>query len=126
MPTYDAAQFNPPARIAQVTLRNPATGVAISDVVLLVDSGADVTLVPRRAIEELQIPVTGAGYEVAGFDGTKSFVPAVIADMLFLRRVFKGQYLVTDEDVGVLGRDVLNHIVLLLDGPGLRWEEHKA
>jgi len=96
-------------------------------VILLVDSGADVTLLPRRAIEQLQIAaVTGAGYEVAGFDGTKSFVPAVIADMLFLRRVFKGQYLVTDEDLGVLGRDVLNHIVLLLDGPGLTWEEYRT
>ena len=45
-------------------------------------------------------------------------------EMVFLRRLFKGQYLVIDEDQGILGRDVLNHIALLLDGPGLSWEEH--
>jgi hypothetical protein len=93
---------------------------------LLVDSGADVTLLPRRAIEELGVaPATGAGYEVAGFDGTKSLVQAVNVEMVFLRRLFKGQYLVIDEDPGILGRDVLNHVALLLDGPGLRWDEHK-
>jgi hypothetical protein len=126
MPSYDAAQFKPPAPVARVTLRNPATGVTVSDVVLLVDSGADVTLLPRRAIEQLQVaPVIGPGYEVAGFDGTKTFIQAVNVDMVFLRRLFKGQYLVIDEDPGILGRDVLNHVALLLDGPSLKWEEHK-
>jgi hypothetical protein len=123
MPAYDATHFNPPAPLAQVTLRNPSTGIT-ADVVLLVDSGADVTLLPRQAVEGLGINlVTGRGYEIAGFDGNKTFVPAVNLD-LFLKRLFKGQYLVIDEDRGILGRDVLNHIALLLDGPGLRWDEH--
>jgi len=126
MPSYDASRFNPPAPVAQVTLRNPATGTVVSNVVLLVDSGADITLLPRKAIVELGVGLaTGPGYEVAGFDGTKSFVPAVNVDMVFLRRLFKGQYLVIDEDQGILGRDVLNHIALLLDGPGLSWKEHR-
>jgi hypothetical protein len=125
MPAYDATHFNPPAPLAQVTLRNPSTGVTVSDVVLLVDSGADVTLLPRQAVEGLGISLaTGRGYEIAGFDGSKSFVPAVNLDMLFLKRLFKGQYLVVDEERGILGRDVLNHIALLLDGPRLRWDEH--
>lgn len=51
-------------------------------------------------------------------------MPAVNLDMLFLRRLFKGQYLVIDEGRGILGRDVLNHLALLLDGPRLRWDEH--
>jgi hypothetical protein len=126
MPSYDVSQFNPPEPIAHVTLRNPATAVAVSDIVLLMDSGADVTLLPRRAIEELGVaPVTGPGYEIAGFDGTRSFVPAVNLEMVFLRRLFKGQYLITDEELGILGRDVSNHLALLLDGPSLRWEEHE-
>jgi hypothetical protein len=93
--------------------------------VLLVDSGADVTLLPRQAIEGLGISLTtGRGYEIAGFDENKSFVPAVDLDMLFLKRLFKGQYLVVDEERGILGRDVLNHTALLLYGPRLRWDEH--
>ena len=125
MPAYDATHFNPPAPLAQVTLRNPSTGATVADVALLVDSGADVTLLPRRAVEGLGISLaTSRGYDIAGFDGNKSFVPAVNLDMLFLKRLFRGQYLVIDEERGILGRDVLNHIALLLDGPHLRWDEH--
>jgi hypothetical protein len=125
MPAYDATHFNPPAPLALVTLRNPSTGVVVADVALLVDSGADVTLLPRQAVEELGISLaTGRAYEIAGFDGNTSFVPAVNLEALFPKRLFKGQYLVIDEERGVLGRDVLNHIALMLDGPRLRWEEH--
>ena len=88
MPSCDASQFNPPAPVARVTLRNPSTGLAVSDVALLVDSGADVTLLPRKAIEELGVGLaTGPGYEVAGFDGTTSFVSAVNVDMVLCRRL---------------------------------------
>ena len=126
MGSYDASRFKPPAPVAQVALRNPATGTVVPDVVLLLDTGADITLLPRTAIVELgAVLITGPGYEVAGFDGTRSFVPAVNVDMVFLRRLFTGRYLVIDEDQGILGRDVLNHIALLLDGPGLSWEEHR-
>ena len=125
MPAYDATHFNPPAPFAQVTLRNPSTGVAVADVVLLVDSGADVTLLPRKAVDELGVSLSaGRGYEIAGFDGNRSFVPAVNLEMLFLKRLFKGQYLLIDDERGILGRDVLNHIALLLDGPRLEWGEH--
>jgi hypothetical protein len=127
MPAYDSTHFNPPAPFALVTLRNPSTGVAVSDVVLLVDSGADVTLLPRQAVDGLGIsPATGRAYEIAGFDGNKSFVPAVSLDMLFLKRIFTGQYLIIDEERGILGRDVLNHLALLLDGPRLRWDERTS
>ena len=124
MPSYDASHFNPPAPVARVTLRNPSSGVAISEVVLLVDSGADVTLLPRQAVEGLGIPaIGGQGYELAGFDGRKSFAPAAILDMIFLKRIFRGQYLLVEDERGILGRDILNHIALLLDGPNRRWEE---
>ncbi len=43
-------------------------------------------------------------------------------DLIFTNRRFRGRFLVTDSDVGVLGRDVLNHLRLLLDGPESRWE----
>lgn len=125
MPAYDASHFNPPAPVAQVILRNSTSGVSASDVVLLVDSGADVTLLPRQTVEGLGIPpVAGQGYELMGFDGRISFATAVILDLVFLNRVFRGQYLLIDEERGILGRDILSHIALLLDGPGQRWQEH--
>jgi hypothetical protein len=99
--------------------------VAISDVVLLLDTGADVTLLPRHAVAGLGIsPVAGQVYELMGFDGSRSFAPAVTLDMILLKRLFRGRYLLIEEERGILGRDILNHIVLLLDGPRQRWQEH--
>jgi hypothetical protein len=43
--------------------------------------------------------------------------------MHFLNRVFRGRYLVTDEQIGILGRDVLNHVAVLLNGPRQEWSE---
>ena len=125
MPSYDASHFSPPAPVAQATLRNPLNGATISDVLLLIDTGADVTLLPRSAVEGLGIPlIAGQSYELMGFDGSKSLAPVVTLDMIFLKRIFRGQYLLIEEERGILGRDILNHIALFLDGPGQRWQEH--
>lgn len=50
MPRYDTAQFEPPAPLAQVTLRNPDTGTISSDVPMLLDTGADVSLIPHTSL----------------------------------------------------------------------------
>jgi predicted aspartyl protease len=125
MPSYDATHYDPPAPVAQVTLRNPQSAATVSDVLLLVDTGADITLLPRTAVEPLGVPLlAGQRYELMGFDGSKSFAPVVILDLLFLQRAFRGRYLLIEQDRGILGRDILNHVSLLLDGPRQQWSEH--
>ena len=124
MPSYDAAQFDPPAPVASVTLRNPHSGAIVSDVLLLVDTGSDVTLLPRTAVEPLGGPLlAGQQYELMGFDGSKSFAPVVTLDVLFLQRAFRGRYLLIEAERGIMGRDILNHLSLLLDGPRQQWSE---
>jgi len=124
MPSYDASHFEPPAPVARVMLRNPHSGATVSDVLLLVDTGADITLLPRTAVEQLGVPLLpGQQYELLGFDGSKSFAPVVMLDLLFLRRAFRGQYLLTEEERGIMGRDILNHVIVLLDGPHQQWSE---
>ena len=108
MPSYDASHFDPPAPVARVTLRNPHTAATVSDVLLLLDTGADITLLPRMMIERLGVPlVADQRYELMGFDGSKSFAPVVVLDMLFLKRAFRGRYLLIEEEHGILGRDIL-------------------
>jgi hypothetical protein len=53
MPIYDGFLFHPPAPLARVVLRDPSTGRSASDVPMLMDSGADVTLLPRALVEIL-------------------------------------------------------------------------
>ena len=125
MPTYDA-RFDPPAPVASATLRHPDSGARAPDVPLLIDTGADVSLLPRAATERLGVsPEKGRRYELVGFDGSRSFAEVVILDVIFFQRAFRGPYLLTDEARGILGRDVLNHILLLLDGPRGQWSEYR-
>ncbi len=124
MPAYDAIRFAPPAPLALVTFRNSATGASASDVPMLLDSGADVSLVPRQVILALGVSRdTAAVYELMGFDGNRSSAQAVHLDLVFLKRTFRGRFLLIDQECGILGRDILNHVSLSLDGPNLAWDE---
>ena len=77
MPSYDAAHFDPPAPVAQVMLRNSHSGATVSDVLLLLDTGADITLLPRTAVEQLGVPLlAGQRYELMGFDGARASRPS--------------------------------------------------
>jgi hypothetical protein len=55
MPKYNIEHFDPPAPVAYVTLRNPATGALLSNVPMLIDTGADTTLLPVYAVEQIGI-----------------------------------------------------------------------
>jgi len=94
---------------------------------MLLDSGADVTLVPQAVIDQLGAQVIpDASYEVTGFDGNTSLIPAVQLELVLLNKVFKGRFLLIDQNWGVVGRDILNLVSLLLDGPRLTWSEQRS
>lgn len=124
MPDYEASLFDPPASAARVVLRNPDAGTTVSNVLLLLDTGADVTLLLHASVQALGVsPLANLRYELMGFDGSKSFAPVVLIDMIFLNRAFRDRYLLTKDEYGILGRDILNHVTLLLDGPRQQWSE---
>lgn len=126
MPTYDRERFDPPAPVARVDVRNPETGETAAAVLMVIDSGADATLLPRPVVDALEIPRLEQRYRLEAFDGTRSEGEAVRAQIGFLGRSFTGQFLVGEGDVGVLGRNVLNRVRVLLDGPAETWEEVPA
>lgn len=124
MPTYNREDFDPPAPVALVEIRNQATGKTLANVPMLMDTGADVTLVPQIVLDQLQLVPTGeAAYELAGFGGEKVALAAVQLDLIFCRKTFRGQFLPIGQTWGILGRNVLNAVSLKLNGPKLIWEE---
>jgi hypothetical protein len=93
---------------------------------MLLDTGADVTLIPRECVTQLQVPADPAQtYELMGFDGTRSAAIAVHLDLIFLGLTFRGQFLMIDQPDGVLGRNVLNHLHVSFNGPRLLWDTVK-
>jgi len=126
MPPYDDRLFVPPAPVLSARLRNLQTGTIVPDVPLLIDTGADVTLLPLGAVNAAGIEQTGASYELLAFDGRSNSARVIRAELLVLGRTFRGQFLVIDQDVGILGRNVLNALALLLDGPQQTWSEYRS
>lgn len=69
MPSYDSVLFVPPAPVSNVLLRDPLTGRTTSDIPLLVDSSARVTVVPQPVLSQIGITIdSNETYEVQSFD----------------------------------------------------------
>jgi hypothetical protein len=124
MPAYNSERFDPPAPLALVTVKSDQLGIEFHDVPMLLDTGADVSLLPRSHVASLASR-DATQYEIEGFDGTKSIAPAVNAELQFLGRSFRGQFLLVDGWHGILGRNVLNNLSLLFDGPSRNWAKQK-
>ena len=124
MPAYDRVWFDPPAPLAYVTVRNLDRRALAADVPMLLDSGADVTLLPAGVLESLDLAaIPGKQYELVGFDGSTRFASVVSLELVFCRRAFRGQFALIDQAWGILGRNVLNAVAILYDGPNLAWTE---
>lgn len=124
MTTYNQVFFDPPAPTVSVTLRSHPSGEVVENVLMLIDSGADVTLVPRNSAQFLNVEIVEDElYELVGFDGSRSYAPVMQLQMVFLNRIFSGRFLLIDQEWGILGRDVLNRVRVILDGPALTWSE---
>lgn len=122
MPDYDVENFKPPAPIAIVTIRSLQTGDNVSGVLMLLDTGADVTLLPRDRLSPLiEVDKLDRQYELEAFDGTTSTAPVVQMELLMLGKSFRGQFLLVDAEYGILGRNILNSLNLSLRGPERTW-----
>lgn len=101
MPAYDEVWFDPPAPLARVSLRNPHNAEAVPDVPMLVDSGADVTLIPTTFAVQIGLHADAEeSYELMAFDGSISTAPVVQLEMSFLRKTFRGRFQLIDQEWG--------------------------
>jgi len=122
MTDYEGVAFDPPAPVAEIVVRNPGGNSEAGSARMLIDTGADVTLIPNGALQEIGLsPVPGANYRIRSFNGSQHLVPAADLIMVFMGRELHGRFLLIDSEIGFLGRDVLNEFVLEFDGPEQAW-----
>jgi predicted aspartyl protease len=84
---------------------------------MLVDTGADCTLVPAPIVRQLGLPrIDVIGVSGVGGGRGRATVHAASVEFGGVRLVAR---IVAFADEAILGRDVLNQAVMGLDGPGL-------
>ncbi len=124
MPEYDRQRFRPPAPMAKVIVRTLDHAQSVFDVPMLIDSGADATLIPQVCAEQLKLPSEiETRFRLQDYRGGVSAARVVDAEVVFLGHNFRGRFLVIDNEWGIVGRNMLNHLSLLFDGPHLTWQE---
>ncbi len=118
--------YSPPAPVATVKLRNLDTLESITNVPMLMDTGSDITLLSRKYCDEIGVNVSKTkSLELEGFNQTTSTAFYVRLDLIFLNKIFRGNFLVYDHDEGIIGRDIVNKYSILFDGKNLEWSLQK-
>lgn len=113
------AGFQPPAPVIRVLVVGPAGSHA--DVPLVIDSGADVSVVPLGAASAVGAPITRSTTAIQFLAGEEIVLDQADLAVEFLRYRFRGAFLVVDSTYGIVGRNILNALRLTLDGPELEW-----
>ncbi|RME64869.1 MAG: hypothetical protein D6790_02635 [Caldilineae bacterium] len=110
--------YTPPAPVLAIQIAGPEAGDWQTVRFAFVDSGADTSIVPR----DLLIRIAAAEWDQAWLRsqwGESRLVYRYEIDLMIADRVFPS-VLVVEDDMGdevILGRDFINRLRLLLDGP---------
>ena len=115
-------RFDPSAPVLTISLGVPFSPEKVQ-VETLIDSGSDMTVMPKRIVEQLQL--RRADYvTVSGLELETREIP-VYAATVNIEGVFGPTIqgvIASEKDYGLLGRDVLNSLVVILDGPNRQLE----
>lgn len=117
---YDRA-VDPPAPFVDVIVRHPMTGQQ-HVVPAQVDTGADISGIPQRLVDDLGLVATRL-IPVAGYDDVKVLISTYIIALEIIHVRFRYLEVVPiPERHALLGRDVLNHFYARLNGPDLMFD----
>jgi predicted aspartyl protease len=119
--SYDTSLF-PPAPFLPVRLASLVERSEIVTVQAKLDTGADLTAIPTAVIERLQLMPAGE-IEVEGYDSRRATIQAYDVNLQIDQLNVTGLLVIAlAEDYVLLGRDVLNRLQVMLDGPALMTE----
>lgn len=113
----------PPAPALEIRLINPATRIHSAYYHAILDTGSDITLVPTKMLTALRLSSLRSE-AVSGLWGGHSMAKVYLVDIEVAGRLLRGVEVLSNpkEKEILIGRDVSNHLRLLLDGPDLSTE----
>jgi hypothetical protein len=120
MPAYETEGFSPPAPVVRSLVRGPE-GQVYQDVPLLLDSGVDVTVLPLHVANAVGAVALPSEVPILLFNAREYRLMQAELQVEFLRFRFRGHFLLGELEYGVVGRNILNLLVLTLDGPRQTW-----
>ncbi|MEM7537977.1 MAG: aspartyl protease family protein [Chloroflexota bacterium] len=115
---YDNLRYFPSAPVLDLHIFSPDMVENVQTVTAMVDTGSDTTVLPIKILEEIGAQMTRMVTLRGIYDGRHS-------NRLYRVAVRIGDYTINKVEVAssanpnhvVVGRDVVNHLVMTLDGP---------
>jgi hypothetical protein len=121
MPRYDT-RVQPPAPFVDVLILHPSDHEQTRGIRGKLDSGADISVIPEELADELHL-IPAREIQTRGYDGTvrdiQSYFVAFEIEGYPIRLV---EVVASRRTDVLLGRDVLNHFRIILDGKMLTFE----
>jgi predicted aspartyl protease len=112
-------QVDPPAPFVNMVVCHPTDPSKVEQLPALIDSGASLTTVPQRTIDQLGLAPDG-DVLAGGFQHPAELVNIYSLTLVLHQWSFTGvEVIANDEDYVLLGRNVLNQFVTVLDGKRL-------
>lgn len=114
---YDDDTYTPSAPIVEVKVFVPGKPRKERVIHALIDTGADNTIVPLTLLNALKAPYLET-YRMRGITGTAQSVDLFGVSMEIGGHLIRGVHAIgINTNEPILGRDILNRLVLILDGP---------
>jgi predicted aspartyl protease len=115
---YDRQRYSPPAPIMPIDINAPGRTRSGCTVTALIDSGADATLLSINVLEEIGARPVGHATLVGISDKPYLAEVYIVNILVGSRTLYAVRVLAmpTGSD-SIVGRDVLNHLTITLNGP---------
>jgi predicted aspartyl protease len=115
---YERRAYNPPMPVLDVGVGLPDADAPVAIVEMIVDTGADITALPRALLLRIGAPYFDRGF-LRGVTGKREPVNLYLVTLhIGLLRIAGVTVVALDgPDNAILGRDALNQLDLALHGP---------
>ena len=119
---YSHEKF-PPAPVLDIQLSAPGESPQTATLTALIDTGGDFTIVPLQWLLDINAPESRSAH-VRGLWSDRQLVTLYLVDIHLAHGTLPGMEVIgiedeedSDEQEVILGRNVLNLLLLLLEGP---------